>query len=100
MKVEVNCKERINGEIKISGSKNTALPIICASLLTNKKVILENIPFIEDINNLIEIIKSIGCKVKQKNNQLIIKAHKINYIILSKKVQLCGIRGRPCGRRT
>ena len=88
MKVEVNCKERINGEIKISGSKNTALPIICASLLTNKKVILENIPFIEDINNLIEIIKSIGCKVKQKNNQLIIKAHKINPIILSKKVQL------------
>lgn len=88
MKVEVNCKESINGEIKISGSKNTALPIICASLLTNKKVILENIPFIEDIYNLIEIIKSIGCKVKQKNNQLIIKANKINPIILSKKVQL------------
>lgn len=88
MKVEIKRSERINGEIKISGSKNTALPIICASLLTNKKVILENIPMIDDIYNLIEIIKIIGCKVKQKNNQLIIKAHKLTPLILSKKVQL------------
>ena len=43
----INGGKKLNGEIKISGSKNAALPIIAASLLNKEKVTLYNVPNIE-----------------------------------------------------
>ncbi len=62
----------LKGEVTVSGSKNAALPIFCASLLTKEKVILDNIPDIEDIKSMIEIMKILGAKIKFNNNTLII----------------------------
>ena len=87
MKVKIKHCEKIQGEIKISGSKNVALPIICACLLTNKRIILENVPMIEDVKNLLGIIKEIGCYVKTKNNKVIIRCKKFNSIILLNKIK-------------
>ena len=87
MKVKIKHCEKIQGEIKISGSKNVALPIICACLLTNKRIILENVPMIEDVKNLLGIIKEIGCYVKNKNNKVIIRCKKFNSIILLNKIK-------------
>lgn len=55
--------KRLTGEVNLSGAKNAALKMIIASLLFEKKVILENIPRINDINELIHLIKLLGVQV-------------------------------------
>ena len=54
---------RLSGEIKPQGAKNEALQVICAVLLTDEEVVIENIPEILDVRNLIELLQSIGVKV-------------------------------------
>ncbi len=61
---------KLNGKITVSGSKNAALPIICASLLTKEKVVLTNVPEIADIYSMIEILESFGAKIEFQNNTL------------------------------
>lgn len=56
---------KLKGEIKVQGAKNEALQVICATLLTDDEVIIDNIPDIRDVNNLINILEYIGCKVKK-----------------------------------
>jgi UDP-N-acetylglucosamine 1-carboxyvinyltransferase len=60
----------LQGEVQISGSKNAALPIICASLLTKEKTVLDNVPDIADVRSMIKIIEFYGAKVSFKNNTL------------------------------
>ncbi len=64
---EVIGGKKLKGEIIPQGAKNEALQIICAVLLTKEKVIISNIPHIVDILNLIELLKGIGVKVEQIN---------------------------------
>ncbi|MCS7151403.1 MAG: UDP-N-acetylglucosamine 1-carboxyvinyltransferase [Endomicrobia bacterium] len=54
---------QLKGEVIISGSKNAALPIIIASLLTDNEVVLYNVPFLKDIQTTISIIEYLGKKV-------------------------------------
>lgn len=56
---------RLSGEIKPQGAKNEALQIICAVLLTSEKVVIENVPDILDINNLIQLLRDMNVKVKK-----------------------------------
>lgn len=55
----------IKGKIRASGNKNAALPCIAAVLLSSDAVILNNIPEIEDVQVMIEILKLLGCQVKK-----------------------------------
>ena len=59
----------LSGEIKPQGAKNEALQIICATLLTSEEVIVRNIPCIRDVNNLIQLLKDIGVKVKKQKEE-------------------------------
>jgi UDP-N-acetylglucosamine 1-carboxyvinyltransferase len=54
----------LKGEIEVRGSKNAALPILAAALLTKDISIIDNIPLIEDVKRLLEIIESMGGKVE------------------------------------
>ena len=63
--VEGGCE--LKGEITPQGAKNEALQIICATLLTPKEVIIENIPDILDINNLIALLTEMGVKTRRIN---------------------------------
>ena len=56
---------RLSGTIQPQGAKNEALEVICASLLTTEPVLIKNIPDILDVNNLIQLLESIGVKVKR-----------------------------------
>lgn len=56
---------KLKGEITPQGAKNEALQILCAVLLTPKKVIIENIPDILDVNKLIQILDNLGVKVEK-----------------------------------
>ena len=58
----------LRGEIRPQGAKNEALQVICATLLTSEAVTIHNIPDIRDVNNLIELLKDIGVKVKPTYN--------------------------------
>lgn len=55
--------KRLRGEISARGSKNAALPIIAATLLTEKKCELDNIPDIEDVNKMLKLLQSLGADI-------------------------------------
>lgn len=63
--IEGNCK--LKGDITPQGAKNEALQIICATLLTPEEVIIENIPDILDVNNLISLLGDMGVKTGRIN---------------------------------
>lgn len=56
---------KLKGEITPQGAKNEALQILCAVLLTPEKVIIENIPDIIDVNQLIKILENLGVKIQK-----------------------------------
>ena len=56
----------LSGTITPQGAKNEALQVICASLLTEEKVTINNIPDIRDVNNLIQLLRDIGVKVSSE----------------------------------
>lgn len=64
--------KKLEGEVKISGSKNAALPIIAATVLNSGKTTLYNVPDIQDVQTMFEILKNIGGKVNKKRNKIII----------------------------
>ena len=69
----------LSGTITPQGSKNEALQVISACLLTSEKVEIKNVPEITDVLNLIKLLKTIGVKVKKKNtNHFIFQAKNID----------------------
>ena len=54
---------RLNGEIVPQGAKNEALQVLCATLLTGEEVVIDNIPDIVDVNNLIDLLGCMGVRV-------------------------------------
>lgn len=71
----------LNGTIKTEGAKNSALPIISASLLTSEKCTLENIPFVSDISLMCEILYELGVNLsKISQNCVEINASKLKSV--------------------
>ncbi len=64
-KYEIEGGFPIKGKIKASGNKNAALPCIAAVILTDEVVELENLPDIEDVRVMVNILREIGCKVER-----------------------------------
>jgi UDP-N-acetylglucosamine 1-carboxyvinyltransferase len=73
----INGGKKLKGEVKISGSKNAALPILAATLLTDKPCVLKNIPDIEDIHTMLTILRSLGSEVEFKNHTVRIQTENI-----------------------
>ena len=71
-KLEVFGANKLKGQIKISGSKNASLPILAASLLSNKKITLRNLPKVRDIETMLSLLQSLGSKIKFDKNQIVI----------------------------
>ena len=63
-KLEIKGGRKISGTITISGSKNATLPILAATILTNKKVIIKNIPVVKDVITMVELLSTIGSSIK------------------------------------
>ena len=76
---EVVGGRKLKGEIKPQGAKNEALQILCAPLLTKEKVTISNIPQINDVLKLIELIRGLGVKVEKiKSDTYEFKADEID----------------------
>ncbi len=71
-KLEVFGANKLKGQVKISGSKNASLPILAATLLSNNKIVLKNLPKVHDIKTMLTLLESLGSKIKYKKNQTII----------------------------
>lgn len=69
--------KKAEGVVKISGSKNSSLPIIAASILNGGKTTLYNVPNIKDTEMMYEILKTLGAKIEKKKNKVIIDTSKI-----------------------
>jgi len=63
---EVEGGHTLHGELHPQGAKNEALQVICATLLTDKTVVLHNVPDIKDVSVLIEMISLLGVEVERR----------------------------------
>jgi UDP-N-acetylglucosamine 1-carboxyvinyltransferase len=75
-KLEVFGAAKLKGQIRISGSKNASLPILAATLLSDKKISLTNLPKVKDIETMILLLKSLGSIVDDTKKTLTIKNNK------------------------
>lgn len=78
MRYIVQGDKTLNGEVKVSGSKNSALPILATSILNNGITKLKNVPNISDIKIMIQILEKLGCKIQQNSDTIIINSKSIN----------------------
>ena len=67
-KLIIKGKKKLSGSINISGSKNATLPILAATLLTDKTIILKNTPFVQDVYTMINLLKFIGLNIEISKN--------------------------------
>ncbi len=65
----INGGNKLSGTITPSGNKNSVLPIICASLLTNDPVVIKNAPNLVDVQKLVKTLKSIGANIDWDKNK-------------------------------
>lgn len=70
--------KRLEGTVKISGSKNASLPIIAGTILSGKQTKLYNVPNIHDTQITLKILRLLGCKVKKNRDKIEIDTKQMN----------------------
>ncbi|MEX1119770.1 MAG: UDP-N-acetylglucosamine 1-carboxyvinyltransferase [Terrimicrobiaceae bacterium] len=76
-KILVHGGRPLNGHVKISGSKNSALPILAATLLTKEPCTISRVPDLSDIHYMLTILSELGCEVERASGVVTIKAEKV-----------------------
>ena len=87
-KIIIEGQNRLSGEVKISGAKNSAVALLPAAILANKKSIIYNVPEIKDIDYLIKIMELLNCKIDQKGDELHIDSSKMKNIPIPKELSV------------
>lgn len=76
----------LSGKIKAGGNKNAALPCLCAALLTDQKVVLRNIPEIEDVKVMINVMRELGVEIEKiEDGVFSLEAKNINTVVVPKE---------------
>ncbi len=73
-KVLITGGKRLQGEVEISGAKNSALPIIASSILSADECILSNVPLLKDIQTIKKLLESMGTRIKREGDTLAVNA--------------------------
>jgi UDP-N-acetylglucosamine 1-carboxyvinyltransferase len=76
-KMLVHGNRRLSGSVRISGSKNSALPILAAALLTKEPCVISRVPDLSDIHYMLTILSELGCEVERASGVVTIKAEKV-----------------------
>src|SRR3954447_5827996 len=76
-KILVHGGNRLRGSVRISGSKNSALPILAATLLTKEPCVVSNVPDLSDINYMLQILSHLGADVERASGTVRVQAEKI-----------------------
>ncbi len=77
MKIKIEGGVRLNGEVSIIGAKNSALPIMAATLLTDGTTVIHNIPDLKDVHTMMSMLENFGAKLKFKKNILEVTINEI-----------------------
>mgnify|MGYP001591194387 FL=1 len=89
-KFVIQGQKTLSGEIEVRGAKNAAGPILAACLLTDQECIIDNLPLVEDIFNILEVLKGMGAKVEMMGDRKVkitagaLDAEKIDFKKLAK----------------
>jgi len=73
-KLSIQGGNRLNGEVRISGAKNAALPILCASLLSSDALQLGNVPELNDIATMRKLLEQMGVKTEANGSRMVLSA--------------------------
>jgi UDP-N-acetylglucosamine 1-carboxyvinyltransferase len=79
-KILVHGGHPLSGSVKISGSKNSALPILAATLLTKESCVIHHVPDLSDIHYMLQILSHLGAQVERASGVVTVKAEKISTI--------------------
>ncbi len=82
--------KKLSGTISISGSKNATLPILAASILSNNKIVIQNIPLVKDVKTMVDLLSLLGSKaklVKKKKKIEILNSNKLDTFVPYKLVK-------------
>ena len=77
-KLYIKGKKRLSGEVTVQGAKNSALPILAATVLCKGQSVIHNCPDLSDVNASIRILEHLGCVCKREDNTLIVDSENIN----------------------
>lgn len=78
----INGQKKLSGQIKVCSAKNALLPILAGCLLCDEVVTLQDVTYFEDVNNMINILVSLGAKVEKYENSLRIDCSSVNKYII------------------
>jgi len=78
-KLSIDGGARLEGEVRISGAKNAALPILCAALLTPEPVTLSNIPRLNDVRTMLALLGQMGVKAERGDGTLALAAATVDW---------------------
>ncbi len=81
--LKINGGKKLSGKIKPSGNKNSVLPMLCATLLTDETITIKNVPTLLDVQKLVKTLKKIGSEIKWNKKNCTIK---INNSKIDKKL--------------
>jgi len=76
-KLAIQGGNRLNGEVRISGAKNAALPILCAGLLTPDLLRLDNVPELNDVATMCKLLQQMGMLIEIDDGQIVLSAASI-----------------------
>src|SRR3954462_8005784 len=76
-KILVHGGQKLSGSVKISGSKNSDLPILAATLLTKEQCVIHHVPDLSDIHYMLQILASLGAEVERASGTVTVRAEKI-----------------------
>jgi UDP-N-acetylglucosamine 1-carboxyvinyltransferase len=79
-KIVIKGGQRLNGEVQVSGAKNSALPLLFATLLASGRSELANVPYLRDINTAVKLLHELGAVVVQGPEVMIVDATRIESI--------------------
>ena len=77
-KLLVSGGSRLSGSVRISGSKNSSLPILAATLLSDEPCVIHNVPDLSDTNYMVQILSTLGAEVEMEDGTVRIQAREIS----------------------
>ena len=77
-KLIIEGKNRLSGEIEVQGAKNSALPLLAASILIDSKTILHNCPDLSDVDAACRILSGLGAKCSRDSKTVTVDSSGIN----------------------
>jgi len=79
-KIIVHGGHTLTGTVKISGSKNSALPILAATLLTKEPCVIHRVPDLSDVHYMLQILNHLGAEVERASGVVTVKAEKVDTV--------------------